>query len=125
MGLTSLGYALSGSSTDEDGYLKRVYTTRKKEAVPRVEVVLKDFLPVYVAYMDHSGNVVSKTYLSGYDLASRFVFPSRVTAIDYLKDRDSSVTRTLYSNIKLNSDESGFSFVLPDDAISVANPLKR
>ncbi|MBQ7253481.1 MAG: hypothetical protein IJS30_02255 [Bacteroidales bacterium] len=125
LGLTSLGYALATSSTDGDGYLKRTYTTRNKGAVPRIDIVLKDFLPVYVAYMDHAGAVVSKTYLSGYDLNSRFVFPARVTAIDYLQDRDSSVTRTLYSNIKVNSDEPEFSFELPSDAVRVNNPFKH
>ena len=125
LGLTSLGYALSKSSIDEDGYLKRTYTTRKSGAVPKIDIVLKDFLPVYVAYMDHTGTVVSKTYLSGYDLKSRFVFPTRVTAIDYLKDKDSTVTRTLYSNIKVNSDEPEFSFELPADAVSVKNPFKH
>ena len=125
LGLSSLGYALYSSTMDEDGYLKRTYTTSRKGAVPKVEIVLKDFLPVYVAYMDYSGNVVSKTYFSGYDLQSRFVFPSRVTAIDYLKDKDSTVTRTLYSNIKVNSDEPEFSFEVPDDATSVANPFAK
>ena len=125
LGLASYGYTLKKSIPEEGGYLKRVYSSTKNGATPNIEVVLKDYLPVYVAYLSVDGTVVSKTYLSGYDMSSRFIFPSRVTAIEYLKNRDSTVIRTLYSNLKIDSDEPEFSFELPADAISVANPFKR
>ena len=124
LGLASLGYRLKRSVPDEGGYLKRIYTTTKKGIVPKVEVVLKDYLPVYVAYLDGSDKVVSKTYLSGYDVSSRFVFPSRVTGIDYINGKDSTVTRTLYSNVVTDSAEPEFSFELPEGVVSVSNPLK-
>lgn len=125
LGLASYGYSLQKSQAEEGGYLKRTYTTRQADKAPAIEVVLKDYLPVYVAYLNGSGDVMSKTYLSGYDFSSGFVFPTRVTGIDYLKDRDSTVTRTIYSNVRTNSTDAEFSFEIPSDAVTVEKPFQR
>lgn len=123
LGLASYGYRLDSSEYEEGGYLKRTYKSDKKGKVPTVELVLKDYLPVYVAYIDASRKVVSKTYLSGYDTGAAFVFPSRVTGIDYLKSRDSTVTRTIYSNVRTDSSDKEFNFEIPADAVSVKSPF--
>jgi len=125
LGLSGLGYKLQSSVFEEGGFLKRTYVTSKAGSVPKVEVVLKDSLPVYVAYLDGSGAVVSKTYLSGYDYSAPFVFPSRVTGIDYTKDRDSTVTRTIYSRVSTDSDDPLFGFEVPSDAIPVKKSVKK
>ncbi len=125
MGLTSFGYKLVSSEPEEGGYLKRTYKSSKSGAVPKIEIVLKDYLPVYIAYYNGAGKIVSKTYLSSYDMSSRLVLPARVTSIDYLKNRDSTVVRTLYSNIRIDSDEPEFSFEVPSDAVAIKNPLKK
>lgn len=126
LGLSAFGYVMESSAPEEGGIVKRTYRTSRKGDVPVVAVVLKDYLPIYAEYRDHDGRVLSKTYLSGYDYSSRLVFPSRVTAIDYVKDgKDSTVTRTLYSNVAVGSDEPEFDFKVPSGAIPSQNPLLK
>lgn len=120
LGLTALGYTLQSSAYDEEGYLKRTYTTKKQDLAPVVELVLKDYLPIYLAYMNTSGKILSKTYLSSYDKSSAFVFPRRITDISYIPEKnDSTVVRTIYSNIELNGSAPEFDFQVPSDAKSV------
>lgn len=124
LGLLGMGYTLQGSSYDEDGYLKRIYTTKKKDGAPTVELVLKDYLPVYVAYLDHSGNVLSKMYLSQYTRGSRLVFPTRVTEVTYNREKhDSTVVRTIYSSISTEGTDPHFDFQVPAGAKPAGNPL--
>ena len=124
LGLLGMGYTLQGSSFDADGYLKRTYTTKKKDSAPTVELVLKDYLPIYVAYLDHSGNVLSKMYLSQYTKGSRLVFPTRVTEVSYNKEKhDSTVVRTIYSSITTDGTDPNFDFQVPEGAKPAGNPL--
>lgn len=126
LGLSAFGYLMESSVPEEDGIVKRTFRTSRKGDVPVVVVVLKDFLPIYAEYRDLAGKVLSKSYFSGYDYASRFVFPSRVTAIDYVKDgKDSTVTRTLYTNLAVGSQEPEFDFKVPSGAIPSKNPLLK
>ena len=124
LGLLGMGYTLQSSGFDEEGYLKRTYTTKKKDSAPTVELVLKDYLPVYVAYLDHSGNVLSKTYLSHYTTGSRMAFPTRVTEISYNKEkRDSTVVRTIYSSVSVDGSDPNFDYQVPAGAKPAGNPL--
>lgn len=125
LGLAGFGYKLQSSEYEEGGYLKRTFTTTRHGSAPKVELVLKDYLPIYVAYLDGGGTVLSKTYLSGYDYESDFVFPSRVTNIEYRKNRDSTVTRTRYLGLDTSGNDPGFTFEVPAGAIPVKNPLRR
>lgn len=126
LGLISMGYMLKSSDFDSEGYLKRTYVTKKQNAAPQVDVVLKDYLPVYTEYKDASGNTLGKTYLSGYDLNSSFVFPSRVTEISYNREKkDSTVTRTLYTAPDLSGTDPDFDYQVPKGAKPAENPLKR
>ncbi|MBP5676656.1 MAG: hypothetical protein J6W94_06570 [Bacteroidales bacterium] len=123
LGLLGMGYTLQSSSYEE-GYLKRTYTTKKKDTAPTVELVLKDYLPVYVAYLDNSGNVLSKMYLSHYTKGSRLVFPTRLTEITYNREKqDSTVVRTIYSSVSTDGSDPGFDFQVPAGAKPAGNPL--
>lgn len=115
LGLTYNGYALASSGVDADGYVVRTYTATIPDFPPKVEVVLKDFLPVYAAYYSPDGKVAMKTYFSNYQPVGRMRFPCRQTGIMYSKG-DSVVVRTLYSNIAVDRDDPGFDFVVPADA---------
>ena len=123
LGLLSQGYKLVSSSYDQEGYLKRIYTTSRQDAAPEVELVLKDYLPVYLEYRS-GGKVMGRTYLSDYDRNASFVLPGRVTEITYFpQKKDSVVTRILYTAISTDGQDPTFDFQVPADAHPVPNPL--
>jgi len=124
LGLLGMGYTLKNSSYDEEGYLKRTYTTKSQRNAPTVELVLKDYLPIYVAYLDHSGNILRKTYLSQYTTGTGLVFPTRVTEVTFNKEKhDSTVVRSVYSSIKTDGKDPLFNYQVPAGAKPAANPL--
>lgn len=116
MGFTSLGYNLV-STEHEGANLKKIFEPKDKSAqCARIELVMQDYLPIYCAYLDRRGKVITKTYYSNYELTDRFMFPRRVTEITYLNAKDSIVKLDLYSNIKVNKPDPAFDFTIPSDA---------
>lgn len=115
LGLAAFGYALS-STTREDGYIKKTFTTAQKKKYPSIEIVFESFLPIYCGYLDASGKTVRKTYFSKYAPVGRMMFPTRMTEINYTSPKDSTVARTVYSNIKVDQDDPMFRFEVPSDA---------
>jgi hypothetical protein len=121
MGLGLYGYKLSSTSREGEGLMKRTYIPASKgKGVSKVELVLENYLPIYLAYFDASGTVVSKTYLSSYNKFSNLVLPLRVTSVQYTSKKDSTLVRTIYSNVNLDGNDPMFSFKVPSDA----KPLK-
>lgn len=126
LGLIALGYNLKTSQIDNEGYLKRTYISAREDLYPSVELVLKNYLPIYVEYKDTAGNPLGKTYLSDYDTNSSFVFPKRVTEISYIREKhDSTITRTIYSVPDLSGKDKDFDFQIPQGAKPVASPLAK
>ena len=115
LGLGMYGYRLQGSSR-EDGLVKKTYVTDKSGDIPKVEIVFENFLPIYCGYIDASGKTVTKTYYSNYVPAGRMMLPSRATSITYTSPKDSSVMRTIYSDIRVDDDDPLFDFQVPSNA---------
>ena len=117
LGLASYGYRLA-SSTTEDGLLKRTYlpTAKAPKGTAKIELVLENYLPIYIGYYDVSGRLVSKSYFSSYHDFQRVMLPQRVTSISYTSAKDSTIVRTLYSNIHIDGSEPQFDFRVPDGA---------
>lgn len=116
MGLSGFGYRLS-STENEDGLLKRTYVpTVRGKGVSKVELVLEAYLPIYLAYYDEAGNVLSRTYLSAYSRYPRFALPQRATTITYTSRKDSVIVRTQYSRVRVDGDDPMFGFEVPADA---------
>lgn len=120
LGLSLYGYQLQ-STVNEDGKIKKTFVNRNDRNTPKVEIVFDNYLPIFIAYYDKNGKVSSKTYFSNYTSAGRIKFPARSTSIAYVA-KDSTVTRTVYSNVKVDSEESEFNFEIPSDAKTVALP---
>ena len=115
LGLAAYGYKLQ-STAREDGYIKKTFTASGKAEYRSVEIVFENFLPIYCGYQDESGKTVRKTYLSKYTPAGRMMLPTRMTEISYVSAKDSTVARTIYSNIKVDQDDPMFSFEIPSNA---------
>lgn len=115
LGLSNFGYKGS-ASLREEGYIKRTFTSPEATR-PTVEIVYDNYLPIYCCYTDPSGRVLSKKYFSHYIRESRFVFPGRVDDITYnAHKKDSTVVRTLYSNLQIDSSAPEFDFEIPAGA---------
>lgn len=114
LGLGYFGYR--ATSTGRDGeYTKKTFTHTDSQR-PKVEIVYENYLPIYCEYTSPEGKTVSKKYLSGYKTFGRFTMPLRITDISYGKGRDSTVTRTVYSSVRVDADDPAFDFEIPADA---------
>lgn len=116
LGLGLSFYSVRGTRR-EDGLLVKTFVTDRPDQSPQVEVVYNsDYLPVYCAFYDANGHIITKTYLSHYDRVGPLPFPCRQTTISYLSAKDSTVTRTLYSNFKIDDDDPMYGFEVPENA---------
>ncbi len=114
LGLGFFGYKVTATTRDE-GYIKKTFTTADAQ-MPVVTIVYEDYLPIYCEYNAPDGKLLSKKYLSDYKRYGRFILPCRSTDILYGEKRDSSVTRIIYSNVKVDVDDPAFDFEVPADA---------
>jgi len=115
LNLPADGYNLSSTTRDGE-YIVKKFKSMTDAEVPEVEVAFKDYLPVYCAFLNNAGQPVRKLYYAHYEQKSRFTAPTRVTEITYGKQKDSTVTRLVYSNVKVDVDAPEFNFVVPSDA---------
>lgn len=115
LNLPSEGYNLASTKRDGEHILKR-FKSLKDTAVPEVEVAYKDYLPVYAAFLNNAGEPVRKIYYAHYQQQSRLVMPTRITEISYGSKKDSTVTRLVYSNVKVDVDSPLFGYTVPADA---------
>ena len=117
LGLGQFGYKAT-KTTREEGYVKTVYSPSNTQQ-PTVEIVYEDYLPIYCEYTAPDGALLSKKYLSEYQRFGRMVLPLRITDIAY-DGRDSTVTRTIYSGVRIDQDSPEFDFTVP----AGAKPMK-
>ena len=120
LGLGLYGYRLQ-STAREDGLVKKTFVTDKPGDIPKVEIVYENFLPIYCGFIDASGRTVTKTYYSQYVPAGRLLLPTRTTSITYTSQKDSSVMRTIYSDIRVDDDDPMYGFEIPANAKVVSS----
>ena len=127
MGLSQYGYKLNSTVREDGGILKRTYVPAAPgKGASKVELVLENFLPIYIAYYNSGGAVVSRTYLSSYAKLRTLALPCRVTSVNYTSKKDSTIVRTVYSNIRTDGNDPMFDFTVPKDAkpVSMAPKVK-
>ena len=120
LGLGLYGYRLQ-STAREDGLVKKTFVTDEPGDIPKVEIVYENFLPIYCGFIDASGRTVTKTYYSQYVPAGRLLLPTRTTSITYTSQKDSSVMRTIYSDIRVDDDDPMYGFEIPANAKVVSS----
>jgi hypothetical protein len=120
LGLGFFGYKVTATTRD-DGYIKKTFTANDVQ-LPVVDIVYEDYLPIYCEYTAPDGKLLSKKYLSDYQRFGRFILPCRTTDILYGEKRDSSVTRILYKNVKVDVDDPNFNFEVPANAKTMPTP---
>lgn len=117
LGVGLFGYRLQSTEYVEDGMMKRTYKSADPNLPPFTEIVYgKDYLPIYSATLTEDGHVMTKVYYSQYKTVGYVPFPHRQTQITYNSPTDSTVTRTVYSNVVADGDDPMFDFKVPADA---------
>ena len=116
LGVGLEGYRLLATENVEDGMVKKTFRTEKKELPPFCEIVYKDYLPIFSATLDADRNYITKVYYSQYREVGWLPFPHRSTMITYTSPKDSTITRTIYSNVVLDGDDPMFDFTVPSNA---------
>ena len=122
MGLGLYGYKLAGIVREGGGIVKRTYVpSAPGKGVAKVELVQENYLPIYLAYYNDGGAVVSKVYLSSYSRQGNIMLPLRVTSVQYTSKKDSTLVRTIYSDVKVDGQDPMFDFQVPAGAKPVKN----
>ena len=122
MGLGLYGYKLAGTVREGGGIVKRTYVpSAPGKGVAKVELVQENYLPIYLAYYNDGGAVVSKVYLSSYSRQGNIMLPLRVTTVQYTSKKDSTLVRTIYSDVKVDGQDPMFDFQVPAGAKPVKN----
>ncbi len=116
LGLTMQGYQLLSTERLPDGLVKKTYKTQRVELPPLCEIVYQDYLPIYSATLTPDGQPTQKVYYSKYQEVGYMPFPCRSTQIIYNSPKDSTIIRSIYSNIELDGDDPLFEFTVPENA---------
>lgn len=119
MGLTQLGFVQD--KTTSTGKLLitewRLKTPNAKAPIQRVRIVYDRANPIYMHYADGAGKILRKVFYYGYQPIDGRPFPATTTEIVY-QERDSTVSKTVYSDFRLNRDATSpyFEYAIPASA---------
>ncbi len=119
MGLSRVGYVQD--KTYNEGHLLvtewKLKVPSKKNAIQRVKIVYDGLLPIYMHYEDFDHKVFRKVFYYNYQKLDLYSFPTTTTEIIYDKG-DSTVSKTNYSDFKLNAESNSpwFNYVIPRNA---------
>lgn len=120
MGLLQLGFVQDKTMYDAKNRLVTEWkpkTTKSDGVVRRVKLVFSQGNPIYMHYLDGAGKIFRKVFYYNYQLVENRPFPTTTTEILYSKG-DSTVSKTAYSDIRLNqvAQSPYFNFSIPSTA---------
>lgn len=119
MGLDKLGMILK-ETTEEDGYEVNTYIPSNPDRNPikKVELVFKDNNPSYIGYINLEDRAVKKIYFQDYVKLDKIALPKKITEINYPIKGDSSISRTILGNFKINEEAPNkyYDFKIPTNA---------
>ncbi|TAE38526.1 MAG: hypothetical protein EAZ70_09775 [Runella slithyformis] len=94
---------------------------RLAKEISLVELVHEGTNPIYTKYVNSKGQTIKKVYYYNYQNVGGLDFPLIVTQIDYFSAKDSSVSKTSYSDIKINEAVSRklSDFTIPTNAKAI------
>jgi hypothetical protein len=113
MGLTDLGFIPLKTYSEK---VNIITEWKKKKVINDVPVQLVKLVhqqenPLYMEYKDRQSQALRKVYYYKYTKISQFSFPTVITDIVYNnKIKDSVISKTTYSDIKINGEVNDFFF---------------
>ena len=75
-------------------------------------------IPIYSSYHDNNNKVIRKIYYSNYYKSESFILPKKITEITFTSKTDSTIKRTIYSDIKEDDKVNThyLNYEIPEDA---------
>lgn len=125
MGLVDLGY-VPVKTYPENSVIVSEWQRKvpdEKSLVQTVKLVHMQQRPIFMEYKDKNKAAVRKVYYYGYKAFANLYFPSTTTEIIFNTKTDSVVTKTVYSDFKINEEAVSkyFDFKIPVDAKKATN----
>lgn len=123
LGLSDMGFQIT-NTTFEEGLTVTEWAPPVQMAAQLggVKLVHNRQNPIFMSYKDVANNIIKKTYYYDYVNYSGIDLPTSVTQIDFVSQTDSVLTKTTYSDIRMNNqvDEKLLKFEIPENAIVVS-----
>lgn len=118
LGLKNEGFTRVNTKRDGQHLITTWQAPPGMNKVSTVELVSKNFRPIFARYIDYSGKTLKKIYYYDYYSGPQFSLPKKITEITYKALGDSTVRRTTYSDIKTGKQVKAekFDFNIPDNA---------
>ena len=118
LGLRKEGFRMSDSRYDENYLVTTWLPPDGMKVISKVELVFENMIPIYAAYFGKDGKIIRKIYYSDYYKDHRLLLPKRITEITFTSEKDSTIKRTIFSDIRQNGavDNDYMNFKIPDDA---------
>ena len=118
LGLRKEGFRMSDSRYDENYLVTTWAPPEGMKVISKVELVFENMIPIYASYFGKDGKIIRKIYYSDYYKDHRLLLPKRITEITYTSEKDSTIKRTIFSDIRQNGsvDADYMNFKIPDDA---------
>ena len=118
LGLKKQGFTMSDTRYD-DGYLVTTWgAPENMKSISKVEIVFENMRPIYSAYFNEKNKILRKIYYSNYYTSNHFILPKKITEITYTSQQDSTIKRTIYSEIKEDDQVNSYylDYKIPEDA---------
>jgi len=122
LGLRAMGFTNKNVKFEKNLMISTwIAPPRLAKEVSSVELVHEGTNPIYTKYVGGKGQTIKKIYYYNYQNISGLDFPLTVTQIDYFSAKDSAVSKTSYSDIKVNEAVSRklSDFTIPTNAKAI------
>lgn len=119
VGLKSVGFDLISSRFEGNLTITRWKApVNLKPQIVEAELVLDNYIPVYLAYYNEKNEISNKTFYSNFKTIGGAIVPTRVTEFAYVAKNDSIISRKDYSNVVVGSqvNRSFIDFKIPTNA---------
>ena len=119
LGLRGMGFINKNTKFEKDLMISTwLPPTRVAKQIKEIELVHQGLNPIYTKYIGAGGNVIKKIYYYQYQNVGGIDFPLAVTQIDYFSTKDSVISKTSYTDVKINEAVNSklANFVIPSNA---------
>ena len=118
LGLVDEGFRLVSNEFDGQYYVTTWQPPSTLKGIVTVKMVFENGLPIYSEYQASKENILKKIYYTNYKDFRQFRLPMNIVEISYIPSKDSIISRTSFSDVKVSwSDDSPyFNFKIPEDA---------
>ncbi len=120
LGLSAMDYTVRNTKI-EDGLKITEWTPPMAliKDISKVELVHEKGNPIFMGYYGVKGVPIKKMYFYNYTKVSDYiVLPAAITQIDFKSSKDSIITKTTYTDFKLNQQvaDDKLNFIVPENA---------